>query len=325
MSFADLFGDLDEPTYPEDQEGRREELLTNMLGKARSIERAAGLVMSIMEKNDKRVRLDDQKRLVIFGTLANYRINMEAFLQKFTNPFSYTSFDTVEVHPKHKMVEKPRTACVQVRDQDNMPAYDLFAGYILGLLNDEVTWLHDSLGPLRQTLMDIYGIHPSPLTASLSAHFAERFDGEFDFSNDTLTFEGTNGWKWRLGFGNPLTRGYSLAYQKPRQSWWTNIFDDHLEESTGHYTLCGMFDLVEHLNQCPAMLKTVGDWECDPIFLRKVAKDYPPLAKVLTRDVLETNDYNPHEIYTFYDEQVTGSQAMTIMQLDEQVRQRASA
>jgi hypothetical protein len=45
----------------------------------------------------------------------------------------------------------------------------------------------------------------------------------------------------------------------------------------------------------------------------------------LTRDDLETNDYNPHEIYTFYDEQVTGSQAMTIMQLDEQVRQRASA
>jgi hypothetical protein len=56
-----------------------------------------------------------------------------------------------------------------------------------------------------------------------------------------------------------------------------------------------------------------------------VAKDYPPLAKVLTRNVLESSDYNPHEIYTFYDEQVSESQAETIMRLDEQVRHRAWA
>lgn len=323
MHLGDLFGDG--PTYPEDQNGRREALLNNMLDKAKAIERAADLVMGIMEKNEQRIRLDDNGHMVIFGTLANYRVNMEAFLQKFSNPFSYTSFDSVEVHPKHKMVEKPRTACVQVRDQDNMPAYDLFAGYILGLLNDEVTWLHDSLGPLRHTLMDIYGIHPSPLSNSLAEHFSNQFNGVFDFQQDHLTVDGTNGWKWRIGFGNPLKRGYSLAYQKPRQSWWTTVFNDHLEESTGHYSLCGVFDLVEHLHQCPAVLKTAGDWECDPIFLRHVAKDYPSLAKVLTRDVLESNDYDPNEIYTFYDERVTESQAQTIVKLDEQVRQRASA
>ena len=331
MSLGDLFGDggfdeKDEDVSSGDmQANRREALMSNMMGKARSIERAADLVMGIMEKNQQRMQLDVEGRLVIFGTLANYRVNMEAFLQKFANPFTYNSFDTVEVHPKQKMVDKPRTACVQVREQKNMPAYDLFAGYILGLLNDEVTWLEESLGPLRNTLMDLYGVHPSPLTASLSRHFADKYDGEFDFAQDTFTFEGTNGWKWRVGFGNPLTRGYSLAYQKPRQTWWTTMFTDHLEESTGHYSLCGFFEVVEHLSQCPAMLKTAGDWECDPILLRTVAKDYPPLAKVLTRTVLESSDYNPHEIYTFYDEQVSESQAETIMRLDEQVRQRAWA
>jgi hypothetical protein len=331
MFLGDLFGDddldkeNDGPSSRDVQADRREALLNNMLGKARSIERAAGLVMSIMEKNQQRMQLDDEDRLVIFGTLANYRVRMEDFLQKFANPFTYNSFDTVEVHPKQRMVDDPRKACVQVREQKNMPAYDLFAGYILGLLNDEVTWLEESLGPLRYTLMDLYGLVPSPLTASLSAYLAENYAGEFDFAQDTFTFEGTNGWKWRIGFGNPLTRGYSLAYQKPRQTWWTTMFNDHLEETTGHYSLCGFFEVMEHLSQCPAMLKTARDWECDAILIRNVAKDYPPLAKVLTRNLLESSDYNPYEICTFYDEQVSEEQAETIMHLDELVRQRAAA
>ena len=150
MSLGDLFGDGGFDEEDEDissgdmQANRREALMSNMMGKARSIERAADLVMGIMEKNQQRMQLDVEGRLVIFGTLANYRVNMEAFLQKFANPFTYNSFDTVEVHPKQRMVDDPRKACVQVREQKNMPAYDLFAGYILGLLNDEVTWLEES-------------------------------------------------------------------------------------------------------------------------------------------------------------------------------------
>ena len=88
-----------------------------------------------------------------------------------------------------------------------MPACDLLAGYILGLLNDDVTWLQESLTPLRRTLFQIYGLAQSPLTASMQKHFAEEVDGVFDFKTDTFTFAGTNGWMWRLHFGQPLTKG----------------------------------------------------------------------------------------------------------------------
>jgi len=331
-SLVALFGDmcdedvpLEDLMYPEDQSGRRAVLLRHMLEKAKSVERAAELVMGIMEKNQHRMKLDENGKLVIVGHLAYYRIDMFAFLKKFVNPFTYTSFDVVEVHPKSGLVPKPETACVQVRDQDDMPAYDLFAGYILGLLNDNVTWLTESLEPLRNTLIRIYGVTPSPLTESLAAHFGAKVGGEFDFSDDSFTFEGTNGWKWKLGFGHPLTRGFSIAYQKPRQTWWNPMFDDHLQETTGHYSLCGFFEVVEHLAASPAILKTANDWQTDPIFVRKVALDYPPLAKLLMETVLDAEEYDPYEIYTFYDERVNEDEARTIVELDEQVRRRAHA
>ena len=310
------------PPYPADQSGRREKLMDDMLARAESVERAAGLVMAIIEESKGRMKLDEKGQLVVVGKLALYRVNINAFLAKFINPFTYNSFDVVEVHPKSGLVPKPETACVQVRHQEDMPAYDLLASYLLGLLSDDVTWLEESLQPLRRTLFQIYGYSQSPLTPSLAAYFARTINGEFDYSNDTFTFEGTNGWKWRLTFGQPLTRGLKIEYQKPRQSWWNHMFDDHLDETTGHYNMCGFFDTVEHLAQCPGMLKTAGDWEVDPIFLRTVAKDYPPLARAMVDTLIDEN-YDPAQIYTYYDEQVSEEEAERINWLDIEVLERA--
>jgi hypothetical protein len=291
---------------------------------ASAAHRAAGLVMDIIEKHEQRMQVDEEFQLVIAGRLALYRVDLNAFLNKFVNPFDYNSFDVVEVHPKSGLVKEPKTACVQVQPQKNMPACDLLAGYILGLLNDEVTWLQESLSPLRRTLFQIYGLAQSPLSASMERHFGKEVDGVFDYSTDTFMFAGTNGWTWRLHFGQPLTKGYKIEYRKPRQGWWNPLFEDMDKESTGHYALSGFFEVVEHLSACPALLRGANDWQTDPIFLRKVAVDYPPLAKTLV-DRLTSDDYNPNEIYCYYDEPISHDQAGTIRVLDEQVLERALA
>ena len=166
----------DGPKYPGDQQGRQEKLMEDMLARAASVKRAAGLVMNIIESSKGRMQLDEKGQLVIVGKLALYRVNINAFMAKFTNPFSYNSFDVVEVHPKSGLVPKPETACVQVRHHEDMPAYDLLASYLLGLMNDDVTWLEESLQPLRRTLFQIYGYSQSPLTTSLSAYFARTLN-----------------------------------------------------------------------------------------------------------------------------------------------------
>ena len=115
------------------QEIRRDAMFKQMMGVARAAERAANLVMSIIEENEDRMQMDDANHLLITGTLAIYRVDIGSFMAKFVNPFDYNSFDVVEVHPKSGLVKEPKTACVQVQPQKNMPAYDLMAGYILGL------------------------------------------------------------------------------------------------------------------------------------------------------------------------------------------------
>ena len=306
------------------QEIRRSRMYNQMIGVARAAERASHLVMNIVEQNEGRMQLDENGQLIIVGNLGIYRVDLGSFMSKFANPFDYNSFDVVEVHPKSGLVKEPKTACVQVQPQKNMPAYDLFAGYILGLLNDEVTWLQESLSPLRRTLFQIYGLARSPLSPSMEQHFADSVNGFFNFNNDSFVFSGTNGWKWRLHFGQPLAKGFKIEYQKPRQTWWNLLFEDHELESTGHYTISGFFETVEHLSQCPRLLKDVNDWATDPILLRKVASDYPPVAKLLAGRLTD-DDYDPSNIYTFYDEPLEEKHQAIVLKLDELVLQRAHA
>ncbi|MDP6199141.1 MAG: hypothetical protein QF531_00075 [Candidatus Poseidonia sp.] len=330
MSLEKLFGYSDEtPKIPDDQRGRRANMLEKMLGNSRAVARAADLVMDIIERNERRMKLDADGNLVIAGCLAFYKVNLNGFFDKFTNPFSYNSFDVVEVHPKSGMVEEPKTACVQVQPQPNMPAGDLLAGYILGLLNDEVTWLQEHLGPLRRTLLAIYGMGRSPLSDSLQAHFYEKMGGHFDFANDCVVVDGTNGWKWRVTFCQPLTSEFKIEYQKPRQDWWTTVFNEHIKESSGHYVFNSFFDTVEHLSHCPGLLTHMAeernDWEADPIFLRKIAVDYPPLAKRLLKTIDDEEHYDPEKVSNYYDEYLEADEVNAIRQLDDQVRERAYA
>ena len=303
-----------------EQQQRRGSMLETMLMMSEASKRAAHWVEEIISNNEGRMKLDKEGRLLITGQLAFYRVDINAFLSKFNNPFDYNSFDSVEVHPKSGLVESPKTACVQIRTSGSMPAYDFLGGYILGLMNDGVSWLEENMHPLRRTLFDIYGLSRSPLTESLSRHFAQAVNGVFNWEEDTFTFEGTNGWSWRINFANPLAQGYEIMYQKPRQTWWNLMFSDHTKETTGHHTMSGFFGLVEHLSQAPNFLRTASEWETDPIFIREVASVYPPLAKVLIHRI-EEEGYSADQIYSFYDEPIESNEAERVSILDDIIRQ----
>ena len=306
------------------QDYRRELLLNQMLEAAQATNRAAKLVNNIVARNQERMFLDKSGRIIVNGALATYRVDMGAFLNKMNNPFDYSSFDQVEIHPKGSLVDQPKTACVQVQIYGSMPAYDLLGAYLLGLMNDESTWLQENMGPLRHALYAMYGLRESPLTDSLSSYLFMKFGGQLDHKKNQFVLNGTNGWKWRVSFGNPLARGFKIEYSKPRQSWWNDMFGDHLAETSQHYTLCGFFDLIDHLSESPAILRDSSEWQTDPIFVRKVASVYPPLAKKLLATI-ESEDYDPATIQSFYDETITEEEATTVALLDEQIRNLALA
>ncbi len=90
------------------QELRRAEMFGRMLNCATAAERAANLVMGIVQKHEGRMQLDDEQHLVIVGRLAIYRVDIASFMAKFVNPFDYNSFDVVEVHPKNGLVKSHR-------------------------------------------------------------------------------------------------------------------------------------------------------------------------------------------------------------------------
>ncbi|MAK84075.1 MAG: hypothetical protein CL998_00395, partial [Euryarchaeota archaeon] len=62
----------------------------------------------------------------------------------------------------------------------------------------------------------------------------------------------------------------------------------------------------------------------DPIFLRKVASDYPPLAKAMAGRLMD-DDYSADDIYSFYDEPISEEQADTVRRLDRMILRRAHA
>ena len=87
MSLTNLFGNnLETPKIPEDQLGRRAVMLEKMLGNSRAVARAADLVMDIIERNERRMKLDADGNLVIAGRLAFYKVNLNGFLTNSPTP-----------------------------------------------------------------------------------------------------------------------------------------------------------------------------------------------------------------------------------------------
>ena len=322
--FDHIGGDGTEEEALSDQGFRRLELHIKMNNQADALRRSAKLVDDILRQNEQRLQVDEEGRLIIVGQLAFYRMDLHSFISKMVNPFAHHSFDMIEVHPKSGLVDSPLKACVQVHQPSNMPAYDFLGGYILGLLNDEFKWLDASMEPLRRVLMQVYGLAISPLTKTLEQHLETTVGGEFDHMDGTFTFHGTNGWRWRLSYHRPLAKGCKLEYQKPRQAWWNVLFEDHIGDTSGHHTLLTFMSTVEHLSRCPAMLKDSLSWESDPVFVREVALNYPPLRRVLMKEI-EHEDYDPNVLSDPWDDGLNSRDSVRVAALDARLRELAAA
>tara|TARA_B100001564_G_scaffold356836_1_gene371802 strand:- start:45 stop:923 length:879 start_codon:yes stop_codon:yes gene_type:complete len=210
------------------QTQRKSDLMRELSTITASHNRAFEFLSEIIESEPDKIMLDEDC-IVVAGHLATYRINIGHLLKRLSNPIVYgLGFDTISVHEKGKLNrEKSTYACIQSIAGTNVPFADSIAAMIFGLLNDE-NFFHSKDGDtLSQALVELYGANPySPIGSKLKQYIFNKYNANYDPEEMTISFQGTHGYKWRLGFSNPLALGYSLEYKKPRQRLWRILTRD---------------------------------------------------------------------------------------------------
>tara|TARA_B100001778_G_C18602522_1_gene637954 strand:+ start:3577 stop:4455 length:879 start_codon:yes stop_codon:yes gene_type:complete len=210
------------------QTQRKSDLMRELSTITASHNRAFEFLSEIIESEPDKIMLDEDC-IVVAGHLATYRINIGHLLKRLSNPIVYgLGFDTISVHEKGKLNrEKSTYACIQSIAGTNVPFADSIAAMIFGLLNDE-NFFHSKDGDtLSQALVELYGANPySPIGGKLKQYIFNKYNANYDPEEMTISFQGTHGYKWRLGFSNPLALGYSLEYKKPRQRLWRILTRD---------------------------------------------------------------------------------------------------
>ena len=277
--------------------------------------KAIELLIQIISTNPKRM-LMGKENIVIRGDLATYCVPIEPILNRMKSPFSNgdTGFDTVEVHPKDHFVSNESRACIQVDAADEIPSGDVIASYLLGLSNDLATWTKPNMSPLRDALLQTYGLTLSPLTEPLVKYLHDTHDATMDIKKGYLDLTGTNGFIWRIGFGNPLVYGFSLEMKKPRQKNWQLISEDtrHLPSS---YRFGNLLDAAALVADFPKSLLE-DEWSSFSLVRRIVGQYYKPLATQIHGENLEGENLllnHPESLQ------------QTFLQLDRKIAKLASA
>ncbi|MEJ6652923.1 MAG: hypothetical protein QNL55_00980 [Euryarchaeota archaeon] len=248
--------------------------------------KAIELLIQIISTNPKRM-LMGKENIVIRGDLATYCVPIEPILNRMKSPFSNgdTGFAQVEVHPKDHFVSNESRACIQVEASEEIPAGDIIASYLLGLSNDLATWTKPNMSPLRDALLQTYGLTLSPLTEPLVKYLQETHSATMDIKRGYLTLAGTNGFIWRIGFGNPLVYGFSLEMKKPRQKNWQLISEDtrHLPSS---YRFGNFIDAAALISEFPKSL-IEDEWSSFSLVRRIVGQHYKPLAAQIHKENID--------------------------------------
>ena len=100
---------------------------------------------------------------------------------------------------------------------------------------------------------------------------------------NVVEIKGTNGWKWRMSDGNPLVKGFTIWFKKPRQRAWKQVVPDTVEfEYAYHYE--DVFSILELLSDSPRVLVEDETYASDGYFRKMVAPHYSPLEKRLIAD-----------------------------------------
>lgn len=242
-------------------------------------------LLKTIERNPDRIIFAGDK-IIILGKLATYSVPLDGLIQRMRNPYAGGSgLNATTATFKGKLDGKETSVCIQPDHQNvaNLPGCDVLDSYFLMLLNDDKFIQQERHGPLRHSLLNLYGLSASPASEALKEFFDVTMDATYIPGENVVEIKGTNGWKWRMSDGNPLVKGFTIWFKKPRQRAWKQVVPDTIEfEYAYHYE--DVFSILELLSDSPRVLVEDETYASDGYFRKMVAPHYSPLEKRLIAD-----------------------------------------
>ena len=242
-------------------------------------------LLKTIERNPDRIIFGVDK-IIILGNLATYSIPLEGLIQRMRNPYAGgTGLNATTATFKGKLDGKEASVCIQPDHQNtaNLPGCDVLDSYFLMLLNDDKFIQQERHGPLRHALLNLYGLSASPASAAFKEFLDVTMDATYIPGENMVEIKGTNGWKWRMSDGNPLVKGFTIWFKKPRQRAWKKVVQDTVEfEYAYHYD--DVFSVLELLSDSPRVLVEDETYASDGYFRKMVGPHYSPLEKRLIAD-----------------------------------------
>ena len=251
-------------------------------------------LLKTIERNPDRIIFAGDK-IIILGKLATYSVPLDGLIQRMRNPYAGGSgLNATTATFKGKLDGKETSVCIQPDHQNvaNLPGCDVLDSYFLMLLNDDKFIQQERHGPLRHSLLNLYGLSASPASEALKEFFDVTMDATYIPGENVVEIKGTNGWKWRMSDGNPLVKGFTIWFKKPRQRAWKQVVPDTIEfEYAYHYE--DVFSILELLSDSPRVLVEDETYASDGYFRKMVGPHYSPLEKRLIAD--ENDERNSAE------------------------------
>ena len=221
--------------------------------------KALALLKGVFEENSDSIRVG-RNNIIILGDLASYCIPIKELLIPFHNVYSensYSGFRTVEVHPKDHWIRKHKSACIQVKSDPQIPSIDTLTGLLLGLMNDRISFLDEKMFQLRNALIGLYGLETSPISDVMDEFLGQIYDG-FQRLNGQFTVNGSNGWKWHIGFGDPEVTDFSIS-SSIREGPKRLIVED--TRSDGSYNWGNLELILDTVSEWPKAIKNGNDFD----------------------------------------------------------------
>lgn len=297
---SDLFGMDDEgeketPSASSEYQEEKKSVFKNLVNDSfTAMQTSFDYLLKTIESNPDRIIFGVDK-IIILGNLATYSIPLEGLIQRMRNPYAGgTGLNATTATFKGKLDGKEASVCIQPDHQNvaNLPGCDVLDSYFLMLLNDNKFIQQERHGPLRHALLNLYGLSASPASAAFKEFLDSTMDATYIPEENIVEIKGTNGWKWRMSDGNPLVKGFTIWFKKPRQRAWKKVVQDTVEfEYAYHYD--DVFSVLELLSDSPRVLVEDETYASDGYFRKMVGPHYSPLEKRLIAD--ENDERNSAE------------------------------
>lgn len=297
---SDLFGMDDEgeketPSASSEYQEEKKSVFKNLVNDSfTAMQTSFDYLLKTIERNPDRIIFGVDK-IIILGNLATYSIPLEGLIQRMRNPYAGgTGLNATTATFKGKLDGKEASVCIQPDHQNvaNLPGCDVLDSYFLMLLNDNKFIQQERHSPLRHALLNLYGLSASPASAAFKEFLDSTMDATYIPEENIVEIKGTNGWKWRMSDGNPLVKGFTIWFKKPRQRAWKKVVQDTVEfEYAYHYD--DVFSVLELLSESPRVLVEDETYASDGYFRKMVGPHYSPLEKRLIAD--ENDERNSAE------------------------------